>query len=251
MKLPAFALTLFFCSSLFAQLGSDFTQRSIFNCKNLADKVSLKDVVCQGIFGPDTPDSEFLVLINEVSKTPDDTRFKIKGKNWHKNLITPFEGELKFTTATELLFLNAIDSGNTPAKGLKQFDSLYSDGWDLYHCEGYFMLREDSTLEYSGVLKGIFKVYLLYHALKQDIRLLPPTLMLKEPSHVFTGTYTLHKSADGAWAPFFWSSLQPIEMMGKGRMLPDLRIQDDGTFHPENWIIIPPSAAAAPPDWMR
>lgn len=251
MKLPVFALTLFFFSSLFAQTGSDFTHKSIFTCRNLADQALLKGMVCQGIFGPDTPDSEFLVLINEVNKTEDDTRFTLKGKNWHKHLTTPFEGELKFTTATELRNLSAIDSGNSPAKGLKQFDSLYSKGWKLYQCEGFFMLREDSTREYSGILKGFFKVYLLFHGVKQETRLLPQTIMLKEPTHVFTGTYTMHKFADGAWAPFFWSSLIPIEMMGKGRMLPDLRIQDDGTFHPENWVIIPPTASWAPPDWAK
>jgi hypothetical protein len=234
-----------------AQVGSDFIHNTVFTSPNLMNTVLMPNTIFCGVFGPDTPDSEFLFVTREIKRSEETYVYELTGKNWHKGITTPCSGYVKFVTLKLYDDGSVIDSVNCSPAGLAEFDSLAAAGWKIHDANGLFEIMENDSVPYSGRFKGFFKVYFMFNATLNRTAGIPSKLILKEPSHVFTGTWTMNKGAAGTWAPFFWSSLQPIRMKNNDRMLPDLRMNSDGSINSGNWVIIPGTASWAHPDWAK
>ena len=103
-----------------------------------------KEYPDNGFFGRDRYRIE--VIISEVKKDASDpTLYHVKGKNRHKEVITLFEGELKFEGITKL---------NDPNLDVAEVENMEASVGKIYAMNGTYILREDPKSAYSGVFQG-------------------------------------------------------------------------------------------------
>jgi hypothetical protein len=184
-----------------------------------------------GIF--DSSDYLLKVYAADWNYTPGGA-FSLTGKTWHRNKIIPFTGTAHLMKAS-VVETTVIDTTHFGPLGLHVYDSLYLEGWKLYSGEGYYDFTEDSTQKYSGVFRGDFKIYFLYSHRYNSVLQIPLTINLFEPSLVFTGRWFI-PSKPGKSVPAFWTSLKPIPVNEESKVLPDLRMMDDGNIQ-ENKVL--------------
>jgi hypothetical protein len=97
-----------------------------------------------GFFGPDNYRIEF--VITEVKQDAYNVNiYHVKGKNRHKGMITPFEGEISIIDIASFSDPNIIPTYLT---------DLNVKG--LYALNGTFQLRENPTAKFSGIFEGKF-----------------------------------------------------------------------------------------------
>lgn len=115
-------------------------------CKNHdLSGLFVNDYPKNGFFGEDHYRIEF--VFTEVKRDSFNTNiYHVKGKNRHKKVITPFEGEI------QLIDIAAFDDPNLDTAA---YNSMNVKG--LYCATGKFELREDTKSKYSGVFRGDLK----------------------------------------------------------------------------------------------
>lgn len=226
--------------------GRDKSDRSIFHANRFESIYKPLRQEFTGVFGQDTG-SWFVIRTSGIRVSQPANIHKVQGKNWHRGTVTSFTGENRIlkTEPAPADMVDTVNFGNGPRRML---DSLSSAGWTLYRAEGKFMYLEDSTAAHSGRMKGIFKVYFLYNDMNYQVSPVPEKLWLLEPALVFTGTWNPYNSAE-AWLPFFWSSLDPVELPDGGHLLPDFRVGANGQIAPGKWIFFTPDATKPGVDW--
>ncbi len=108
-----------------------------------------------GFFGEDHYRIEF--VISEVKRDSVNLNiYHVKGKNRHKKVITPFEGEIQLIDIASFIDPN-VDTA-------MYRDMIISN---LYMASGKFELREDPKSKYSGVFKGDLKTEFASHEPKE------------------------------------------------------------------------------------
>ncbi len=97
-----------------------------------------------GFFGTDRYRIE--VIFSEMKKdAADPTLYHVKGKNRHKKIITPFEGEIKFADIAKL---------NDPNLDVQELEDMEVSVSKIFALAGTYTFREDPTSAYSGVFAG-------------------------------------------------------------------------------------------------
>jgi hypothetical protein len=98
-----------------------------------------------GFFGEDHYRIEF--VLSEVNRDSFNANiYHVKGKNRHKKVITPFEGEIQ---------LIDIATFTDPNLDTAMYNGMGAS--NLYIASGKFELREDPKSKYSGVFRGDLK----------------------------------------------------------------------------------------------
>ena len=108
-----------------------------------------------GFFGEDHYRIEF--VISEVKRDSVNLNiYHVKGKNRHKKVITPFEGEIQLIDIASFIDPN-VDT------------AMYRDMniSNLYMASGKFEFREDPKSKYSGVFRGDLKTEFASHEPKE------------------------------------------------------------------------------------
>lgn len=233
-----------------AQVVSDERSRtSVFNAFNFQSIFGNLDQDFQGIFGHDTPESEFRVKFTQFRLFHPNNFAEVEGLNWHKNQITPFKGLL------EIFQVNGQDSAPKPYKNDSLynsnevlFDSLNKTGWQLYQALGGLDFLEDSTRLYSGHFRGIFKLCFFYNEKLNMVSAVPENLALTEVGMIYTGYWSPY-GENRVYSPFFWSNLSPVLSPAGSKVLPDLRLNEEGKPNSEVLIELSESLNMAPPLW--
>lgn len=161
--------------------------------QNDLSKLLMQEYPANGFYGDDRYRIEFVV--QEVKRDEADARvYHIKGKNRFKKTITPFVGTIRLKSVSEMIDPN-IDTTETG---------------DLYFVKSYsvlgdFEIKEDSTLQTSGVFKGSMN---LDFATKVDgtseLWYFSPETPAKGSGLKYEGTWTSYKK--DKTKPVVWAS---------------------------------------------
>ena len=233
-----------------AQTADDERSRiSVFDATNFKEIFGSLDSDFSGIFGYDAPESEFRVKYNQIFKLEPGNLFGIEGINWHKNQITPFNGLFKI--------FQVYNQDSAPKPYINEdagyeneilLDSLNKTGWKLFQALGGIDLLEDSTKTFAGRFMGIFKLCFFYNDKLNLVSTVPKNLALTEASMIFTGYWSPYNQ-NGLYSPFFWSNLNPVSSPSGSKVLPDLRLNDNGKPNSEVLIELPAIMSIAPAEW--
>lgn len=161
--------------------------------QNDLSKLILQEYPANGFYGDDRYRIEF--VIQEVKRDESDARlYHVKGKNRFKKTITPFKGTIRLKTVSEMIDPN-IDTTET---GDLYFVKTYCVG-------GEFELKEDSTLQTSGIFKGNMNIDF---ATKVDggneLWFFSPETSAKGAGTKYDGTWTSYKK--DMTKPVIWAA---------------------------------------------
>ncbi len=179
----------------------------------------------------DSTDSWFSVFLDSMIQSPfDSSCLRCAAKTWHRNQEIQANAYLVINECKPYVWNIEDDTANWDTTLIHQSRSLHKTGLQLWSCVGEFFMNEDNDAEYSGRYSGAFQVYFLYDSLKNNILVCTNNLLpLDEPALLFYGYWKplIHKELPNL--PYFWASTKPSESEDSGYMLPDLRIQPDGS----------------------
>lgn len=159
IQIILFVVSLFINSSSVAQKQVDFSSEWAHSIEQYSGGVdALEELKGQdlsgfwlsgtqsqnGVYGDDFWRIEFYISSIEQDKA-DHLTYRVKGKDRHKNVVTPFEGTIRITKAQRY---------STPHE---MNDSVYP-----FHIIAVYEFTEDSTSKYSGVFNGTLRTDLIY-----------------------------------------------------------------------------------------
>jgi hypothetical protein len=188
-----------------------------------------------GGFGADTQCSIIKFVISGAKVSGNIQHHLLQGRSWHFGIENRFIIKPKIISIVRIPAEECVDTFYTTPRALKTLDSLVSNGWETHFVEGNYILMEDSTGKFAGKTEGVFKITFLYNPVKNAVASIPKTILLQEPSVIFTGMWNPGKR-DDINAPQFFCSLIPYITETKEVLLPDFRMYPDGQVHPEKWI---------------
>lgn len=188
-----------------------------------------------GGFGADTQCSIIKYIISGAKVSGNMHYHLLQGRSWHFGVENRFLIKPEIISILRVPAEECADTFYTTPQAMKTLDSLVAKGWETYFVEGNYTLTEDSTGKFAGKSEGVFKITFLYHPVNNEVASIPRTILLREPSVIFTGLWN-PKNRDDINAPQFFCSLIPYITKTNEILLPDFRMQPDGQVRSENWI---------------
>ena len=212
-------------------------QPGVLGAKNLKDVyIKLADTF-YGVFGADTQCSPIQSVIYGA-RIPGNVKFHLlQGMSWHLGIENRFIIKPKITSMLRVSAADCVDTLYTEPAARNLIDSLVTQNWEIHLIEGNYTLTEDSTGKFAGNSEGIFKFTFLFNPVSNLIASIPKSVLLQEPSVIYTGLWN-PKNRNDVNVPYFFSSLKPFVNQQKEVIIPDFRIQPDGQVHPEKWITL-------------
>lgn len=139
-----------------------------------------------GFYGTDHYRIEFIFDAVAQDKT-DPSVFRVKGRDRHKKVITPFEGTFKVNRLRSFEDMN-LDTAEVGAMDVQK----------LYAAEGVFQFDEDKTSAYGGQFKGTvkFEFSTSSETGRSDLWYFSNGLPSSGGGYRFDGTWTSYKKAD-------------------------------------------------------
>jgi len=242
--MPRIAAILFFLVPVLmtAQHGSDSID--LIKEKNhpgVVGAANFKDIYLRladtfyGGFGADTQCSIIKFIISGAKTNGNIQQHLLQGRSWHFGIENRFLIKPRIISIVRISVKDCVDTFYTTPAARQTMDSLVAKGWEIHFVEGNYTLTEDTSGRFSGKTEGVFKITFLYHAARNEIASIPRTVLLQEPSVIFSGLWN-PKNRNDINAPQFFCSLIPYISETKEVLLPDFRLQPDGQVRPEKWI---------------
>ena len=242
-------LLLFVPASLAAQDSSQTIPKKLYS--QIFNQYYLNQKVFNGII--DSTDSWFSVFQDTVFQSQfDSICLRNSGKTWHRgqridcntylvvNEVYPYEWKL------------GDDSAELDTALVNRKKYLDKKGLQLWVCFGEFFMNEDTKSEYCGRFTGSFQIYFLWDSVKIKIFVctnnsLPPD----EPAVFFYGYWhpIIHKELPNL--AYFWANTPHKIIENEGSLLPDLRIQPDGSQSFTNMAEFSQECMKPSHDWYK
>jgi hypothetical protein len=188
-----------------------------------------------GGFGADTQCSIIKYIISGAKVSGNINNHLLQGRSWHFGVENRFLIKPQIFSIVRITVKECVDTFYTTPQAQKTMDSLVDKGWEIYFVEGNYTLTEDTSGGFAGKTEGVFKITFLYHPAQNEIASIPRSVLLQEPSVIFSGLWN-PKNRNDINAPQFFCSLIPYISEKKEVLLPDFRLQPDGQVRPEKWI---------------
>jgi hypothetical protein len=188
-----------------------------------------------GGFGADTQCGMVKYIISGAKTDGNIQHHLLQGRSWHYGIENRFLIKPKIISIVRIRMEECVDTFYTTPKALQTMDSMVKRGWEIHFVEGNYTLKEDTTGKFAGAAEGVFKIMFLYHPIGNTIVSIPKSVLLQEPSVIFTGLWN-PKNRNDINAPQFFCSLIPYINEKREVLLPDFRLKADGQVQPEKWI---------------
>lgn len=227
---------------LMAQTGHDsiYYQKEK-NHAGVVGATNFKDIYLRladtfyGGFGADSQCSIMRFIISGARTAGNIKYHLLQGRSWHFGVENRFLIKPQIISIVRITTKECVDTVYTTPQARKTMDSLVAKGWEIHFVEGNYTLTEDTSGRFPGKADGIFKITFLFQPVRNEIASIPRSILLQEPSVIFTGLWN-PKNRDDVNVPQFFCSLIPFITDTKEVLLPDFRLQPDGQVHPEKWI---------------
>lgn len=205
-----------------------------------------------GVF--DSTDSWFVLYTDTAFQSPFDSAcIRSHGKTWHRNQVVDCNSYFTVSLTEKIsIYQDGKDSADIDSVWAAQMMVLEKKHLELWKISGEFFTVENAANQYSGIFSGTFCIYFLWNTQKETVLPAPAkSVPDEEPLACWTGYWRSFHSKDIPPVPFCWSSATPETNEDGNWLLPDLRIQADGSQSFSNKAIFDKGCMTPSPAWYQ